>query len=745
MVKILQKSIAQAILILILISSAFVVVNLNTSLAATTDPVKLKIFVGPSSVLADNNTYNCIFVQLQDINNKPARALQDTTISLSSSTTSIGTVDPSITILKGTTYTSANFSSTFSPGASTISASATGYATVQASITTIGPIPSSVAVYGFPSTLPADGGSYNVIMVQLQDLYGVPAKAPKGGVLVSLSCSNTSIGTVSPNVTIAEGKTYVIATFNTTTAAQQEGRIKSVIITTVAQGYTSQQVTMTITPIATNPNQLKIFSGPTQIPADQTSYQQIAVELQNSVNGYVGVFPSDVIVSLGSSDPTIGKIDSQLIIPQGQTYAVATLNSTYKAGPITLTAVATDLLRSQQTITTTGFTPTKLAVYCSPASLPSDNGAYQSIQVQLQDSQGRPAKDPQTDVSLSLFSSLPTVGTVDSILTIPFGQTQATGTVTVTNTAGTTTITAQGSSYTTGQGTLTTFTIDFLPVQISATANSTSIYNGQKTDVVVYITADGINVPGATVQFGSDNGGSFTATSDIGNGYYKTTFTAPSFTQATTCTITATAVKTGYVTSQATTQVSVSPPPAATPAPTATPKPSPTPTPTASTKTNSTTTSNTTGIIQLRIEDYAGNPLSNATISSTVQPTGTNVITGVTNSTGYVIFTNVTTGQYSFNITRDGYEGLSEPINFKGSSTSMALALTAQSGSASSSGSLSTTLILVVVVVIVLVLVVGLLLVKRRRSNNNKLKPFSSANFKLSYSRQNLALLRSVG
>jgi hypothetical protein len=733
MVITLQKTAIQAILIFMLITSTLAAINITE--ATTTDPAKLKIYIGPSSVLADNNTYNCIYVQLQDATGKPSRALADTTISLSSSLTNIGTVDLTITVFKGTTYASANFTSTFMPGTTVISASSTGYATVQAQITTIGPIPSSVAAYGFPSTLPADGGSYNVIMVQMQDSNGVPAKAPKGGVLVNLACSNTSIGTVSPNVTIAEGKTYAIATFNTTNAAQIEAKIKSVFVTTVAQGYSSQQVTISVTPIATNPNQLKIFSGPGQIPADQSSYQQIAVELQNSANGFVGVFSSDVVVSLGSSDPSIGKIDSQLIIPQGQIYAVATLNSTYKSGTTTLTAVATDLLRSQQVVTTNGFTPTKLAVYCSPASLPSDKGFYQSVEVQLQDSQGRPAKDPQSDVSLSLFSSLPTVGTVNSTLTIPFGQTQASGTVTVTNTAGSTVITAQASSYTTGQGTLTTYTIDFLPVQISATANSTSVTNAQKTEVWVYITADDANVTGATVNFASDNGGVFMATSDMGSGYYKTTFTAPSFTQATTCTITATAVKTGYITSQTTVLVTVQPPPPATPTPTplpsATPTLRPTTTPTPNSKTNTTNTANNTGIIQLRIEDYAGNPLSNATIYSTVQPTGAATLSGVTNTTGYILFTNVTTGQYSFNITRDGYDGLNAPINFKGQTIKTALALSAQNKDSSGDSS-STTLIIVIVVVIVLVVLVLALVIKRRGSNDNKLKPFSSANFKLS-------------
>jgi hypothetical protein len=722
----LQKKIAQAILILTLLATTFMLVNQNTSLAATTDPSKLKIFIGPTSVLADNNTYTCIFVQLQDSANKPARALQDTTISLSSSLTSIGRVDPSITITKGETYASANFSSTFSPGSTSITASATGYATVQSSIITIGPIPSSVAVYGFPSTLPSDGGSYNAIMVQLQDSSGVPAKAPRGGVLVGLSSSNTTIGTVSPNVTIPEGKTYAIASFNTTTVAQQEGKLKSVIVTSIVQGYVSQQATMTISPIVTNPNQLRIFSGPTQIPADQNSYQQIAIELQNSATGFIGIFTSDVVVSLGSSDPTIGKIDSQLIIPQGQTHALATLNSTYKAGSTTLTAVATDLLRSQIAITTAGFTPTKLAVYCSPSTIPSDKGSYQSIMVQLQDSQGRPAKDPQIDVNLNLFSSQPTVGTVVSTLTIPFGQTQATGTLTVSNTAGATTITAQASSYTTGQGTVTTYIIDFLPIQISTTANSTNINNGQKTDVVVYITADDAPVAGATIQFTSDNGGTFTSASDQGNGSYKTTFTAPSFTQARTCTITATATKIGYVTSQATTQVTVQPPAAA---PTATPIPSATPTPTPIPGMNATSTSNSPGTIQIRIEDYDGNPLSNATILSTIQPAGAQNLTGVTNSTGYVTFTNVTTGQYSFNISKDGYESMSTPINFKGQPITTALALSSESV-ASNNGDSSILIIIVIIVVVVVVLVVVLLL-KRRKPESSKLKPLSSVNFKL--------------
>jgi hypothetical protein len=562
-------------------------------------------------------------------------------------------------------------------------------------------------------------------MVQLQDSSGTPAKAPKEGVLVSLSSSNTSIGKVSPNVTIAEGKTYAIATFNTTTAAQDEGKTKSVVVTTVAQGYVSQQVTMSITPIASNPTQLKIFAGPTQIPADQSSYKQIAIELQNS-SGFVGVLPSDVLITVGSSDPSIGNIDSQITLPQNLTYVLAALNTTYKAGITTITAVATDLLRSQQTVTTTGFTPSKIAVYCAPLVLASDKGTYESIQVQLQDSQGRPAKDPQTDVNINLFSSQPTVGTVCSTLTIPFGQTQATGTLTVTNTPGSTTITAQASSYTTGQGTVTTYIIDFLPLQITATPDQTSMQNAQKTNVTVYVTADDNPLTGATIKFTSDNSGSFTPSVDQENGYYKTVFTAPSFSKATTCTITATVSKTGYVTSQASTQITVQPASAATPTPT----PAPTETLDQTNDQNSTSTStptnSTIGIIQIRIEDCQGNPLSNTTVYSTTQPTGVAVLTGTTNESGYITFENVTNGTYCFCLSKDGYKQLNQTINYTGQSTKMALTLDSQSTPPQGSDNLL--IIAIIVVVVVVIIVISLLLISKRQPRNEPLNP---SNFKL--------------
>ena len=199
-------------------------------------PSKLKLTLSPPTLPSDNTTATCIFVQLQDADGLPARAAKDMTISLSSSSTEIGSADSTLTIKLGDTYASANFTSTFTPGTTVITAAATGYETVQAPITTVGPKPYTVAVYGFPATLPADNQTYQAIMVQLQDSTGSPAKAPNGGSKVTLSCSNTTVGDVTPTVTIMPGQTYALANFTTTFDFGEA------VITPVASDYTSKSI-----------------------------------------------------------------------------------------------------------------------------------------------------------------------------------------------------------------------------------------------------------------------------------------------------------------------------------------------------------------------------------------------------------------------------------------------------------------------------------------------------------------------
>jgi hypothetical protein len=462
--------------VILIFTVAFSIVNLDTFYASANYPTKLCLFTESPSVLADNSTYQCIFVQLQDSNGKIARSQQDITIGLSSSLTIVGTVDSSIIIPKGETFASANFTSTFYPGTTTISASATAFVTVLSTITTVGPVPSKIGVYGFPSNLPSDGNSYPSIMVQLQDSTGAPARAPQGGVQIALLSSDTSVGSVTPSVTILEGQTYAVASFSTSTKAQTNAKIENATVTAMSQGYSSNQVTITTTPVALNPTKIKIFTGPSKILADQNSYRQIAVQLQNA-SGFAAKGSEDTIVNIASSDSSVGQIDS-LEILSGQNFAIATLTTTYKAGTVNITAAANNFPLTYQTISTSGFIASKLAIYCLPPSLPSDGNAYQTIQVQLQDNLGRPAKSTGAEANIKLFSSQPVVAVASSMLTIPIGKSIVLGSLTLTYTPGNTSITAQASGYTTGQTTLSTYLIDSYTLSASAGLNGAITPNG---------------------------------------------------------------------------------------------------------------------------------------------------------------------------------------------------------------------------------------------------------------------------
>jgi len=229
--------------------------------------------------------------------------------------------------------------------------------------------------------------------------------------------------------------------------------------------------------------------------------------------------------------------------------------------------------------------------------------------------------------------------------------------------------------------------------------------NGEQTNVTAYVTADGAPVTGATVQFSSDNGGTFSTTTQQGSGYYNTVFTAPSFTEATTCTITASSSKTGYANFQATTYITVEPLNSTLNS--------------ASASQDSNSTINVPTTIQLLVEGSSGKPLSNANVTSSSQPAGVNPLSGVTNSTGYVIFQNVTAGQYTFRITKKGFEQIFDPVDVKGQPITISIALSASSSDSSSKGSFPIMLIALVIVVIVVIIVIIVVLVKRRSDSSD--------------------------
>ncbi len=438
--------------------------------------------------------------------------------------------------------------------------------------------------------------------------------------------------------------------------------------------------------LTAEPAKLKLYISPTRLQADGFSHQCIFVQLLDS-SGKPARATSYTYISLSSSKESVGTVDSEIMLSPGETYGNASFTCTQTPGSTTITATATDFGTVSASLTTTapGLIPTKLAVFCTPSLLPADGGTYESVLVQLQDAQSRPTINNGSNIYVNMFSSETTVGNISPLLTINPGESQVLGNFEVTNSPGSTTITAQASNFVTAQAKLTTYTIDLSVLKVQLTPTAQSLLNGNNTVITASVTADGAPVAGATVRFTSDNGGRFSTVKDVTGGTYTTTFTAPSFSKVTNCTITATATKTGYWSGQVTTQIAVGP----------------------------SIISNTVGTLQFRVKADSGDVLTGTVISSTNQPDGVTPLYGVTNSTGYVTFSNLPAGSYSFLVFKDGYQGMNETINFKAETLSLTLTLSPNTVLS------STTTFYVIIIVItaaVVSIVAGLLIIRRRRS-----------------------------
>jgi len=235
---------------------------------------------------------------------------------------------------------------------------------------------------------------------------------------------------------------------------------------------------------------------------------------------------------------------------------------------------------------------------------------------------------PITGATVSLTSDAG--GSFSSVTDQGDGSYTATFTAPTVSTSTTVKITAEASKedYVTGQGE-TWITVEPSPppaLTVSVSADPTTIYSGETPTITVLVTSEGTPISDATISLASDKGGSFSTVTEHADGTYTATFTAPTVTTSTICTITADASKSGYTSSQGQTQVTVQPLVA------------------------------DRGNLNIYVKDADGNPIAVATVTSTSQPSGQTALSGTTDANGLVVFNNILAGSYTIKASKTEYE-----------------------------------------------------------------------------------------
>ena len=291
-----------------------------------------------------------------------------------------------------------------------------------------------------PENVASDGGTYPVY-VQLQSLDGKPVEAVKD-VKVKLFSSNTSVGTVTPEVVIASGTFYARALFNSTSIPG------NTTITATADDTVSGHFIVKTRPPIGYPIKLHVTLLPENLTAGVGEEGYVVVELYDVAGRPAKAF-SEVKVTLTSSNTSVCYVDSSLTVEAGRTFGVARFYASNLPGHSVITALAQNLesdTAEVHTLPYNGTTPSVKVRLFGVKTLRADMESYSLLGVQLQDAYGRPVISENGTV-VYISSSKLEVGAVGDYVVVPKGKSYTLIEFRTTFKTGSTNITASATNH----------------------------------------------------------------------------------------------------------------------------------------------------------------------------------------------------------------------------------------------------------------------------------------------------------
>jgi hypothetical protein len=444
----------------------------NNAYAQREDTSKLSLFIVPPKVPADGDSYKIIYVAVMDSQNNPKTVASKLEVRLSSSTTSVGTVDNVAFIEAGGYYTVATFRSTENAGTTTISATASGYASAETTITTVKSSdrnPTKLNVIALPSPILPLQGSEGIVIVQLLNSFGSPVVAMED-TKVAITSSNENVIKVDPSVTIPKDQIYAIAKFRTSFGSGQS------TITAAADNLISG-----ITSVSTAgsiASTLKLYPIPPIISTTGIEGSWVVVQLEDS-RGVPVRSSTDVEVSLLSSDDRIlVPKEPSVVIRKGQSIAVAKMVPGGKEGTASVTPLATGFLSVSGSINAVkpSFEPEQrqLVIYTAPPNPDPTASDKVIVVVQIQGKSNAPAPSSRT-VRIQVSSSNTDLGKLSDNLVISANDSFGIASFDFAGLPGATTIIASAANFQTKQVQITMggtagSMLDLIPTSLTVAA-----------------------------------------------------------------------------------------------------------------------------------------------------------------------------------------------------------------------------------------------------------------------------------
>ena len=178
-------------------------------------PYKLELKViaagSPGALPTDGGNYKVLEVGLQTFSGTPVTSSSDIPVQLTSDNPDIVSVPTLISLSAGSITTMAPVTTSALAGTANVTATAVGLLPATASIQTVIPAPSKLQTYvAPPSSAFSSNGNYPILVVQLQDSSGNPARA-RQDTSVIVTSSNSSLLSSFVTLGIPKGSDYVFS------------------------------------------------------------------------------------------------------------------------------------------------------------------------------------------------------------------------------------------------------------------------------------------------------------------------------------------------------------------------------------------------------------------------------------------------------------------------------------------------------------------------------------------------------
>ena len=338
----------------------------------------------------------------------------------------------------------------------------------------------------------ADSVTYNSVLVAIVNSSGLPAESGTSTV-VNLASAATGIGTVPTTITIPAKTEFASASFNSTY------QVGTTIITASAQNLVSARIeTSTYGPI---PASVVLAPVAASLPANGGNYTGLAIMLQDAT-GNPAVAPSNILVHLTSSNPSVLKVNAFVNIATGKSSVVTAVQTGISSGVSNISASAVGYKASFTLLSTVIPAPSGVALYIGPATtINATAGSEAVLTAQLQDINGLPARASQQTV-VTIVSSNTSVIKGPIILNISPGSDYATEVVNTTG-VGIANLTASSAGLSSSFGILTVLRN---PVAVTLTSSASIIPDNQTAFITVKAVGLGTGISGAQVKWSTTFG-----------------------------------------------------------------------------------------------------------------------------------------------------------------------------------------------------------------------------------------------